>query len=228
MALNREPRRIAPGIFMVGGPDLTDPRDCLCYLVRGQHSRVLIDCGAGPSLPLILELATQAGGQSPSHLLVTHTHIDHAGGAAELQRVTGCAVIAHQGDAQVLAAGDDRRSAAAWYGLHLAAAEPDQVLSGDGDLALGPDQELHILYTPGHTPGSLSAWCQAGEMKVLFGQDVHGPFSPEFGSDKQAWRNSMQRLLGLEADVLAEGHYGVFRPREEVAAFIQRQLEANP
>ncbi|MEW5912534.1 MAG: MBL fold metallo-hydrolase [Thermodesulfobacteriota bacterium] len=228
MALNHEPRRIAPGVFMVGGPDLSDPRDCLCYLIQGQQSRVLIDCGAGPSLPLILDLATQAGGQAPTHLLATHAHIDHVGGAAELKRRTGCFVIAHRGDAEVLALGDDRRSAAAWYGLHLAAVAPDQVIGGDGDLALGPEHELHILYTPGHTPGSLSAWCQAGDMKVLFGQDVHGPFSPEFGSDKQAWRRSMQRLLELRADVLAEGHYGVFRPREEVEAFIQGQLEANP
>jgi glyoxylase-like metal-dependent hydrolase (beta-lactamase superfamily II) len=62
---------------------------------------------------------------------------------------------------------------------------------------------------------------------VLFGQDVHGPFAPAFGSDLAQWRNSMLRLLELQADVLAEGHYGVFRPAAEVSAFIREQLAAN-
>jgi hypothetical protein len=59
---------------------------------------------------------------------------------------------------------------------------------------------------------------------VLFGQDVHGPFSADFGSDIPAWRRSMARLLELEAEVLAEGHYGVFKPASEVESFIRRQL----
>lgn len=222
-----EPRRIADDIYMVGGPDQSDPRDCLCYLVKGAKARVLIDCGAGPSLPQILDLTTRAGQGPPTHLLLTHAHIDHAGGAAELKRLTGCEVIIHQDDAGILTSGDSRASAADWYGLPLEALEADRVLDGDGSLELGPGQDLVILHTPGHTPGSLAAWCWSRHQKVLFGQDLHGPFSPDFGSDKVQWRASMKRLLELEADVLAEGHYGVFRPKEEVAAFIQQQLAAN-
>jgi hypothetical protein len=37
----------------------------------------------------------------------------------------------------------------------------------------------------------------------------------------------MQRLLELKADVLAEGHYGVFRPAQEVESFIRGQLKVN-
>ena len=65
MSLSKTPRRIAPGVFMVGGPDLTDPRDCLCYLVAAPGARVLIDCGAGPSAAAILDLAVTAGGDPP-------------------------------------------------------------------------------------------------------------------------------------------------------------------
>lgn len=212
---------------MVGGPDLTDPRDCLCYLVAGPQARVLIDCGAGPSAAAILDLAVKAGSRPPSHLLLTHAHIDHAGGAAEIRRRTGCQIVMHSGDAEVMASGDRRRSAADWYGLNLEPATPDQVLEGDGAIALSPQDELALLHTPGHTPGSLAAWCLAGGQKVLFGQDVHGPFAPAFGSDLVQWRASMQRLLELKADVLAEGHFGVFRPQEEVSAFIQQQLAAH-
>jgi len=228
MVLAKTPRKIAPKIFMVGGPDLTDPRDCLCYLVAGPAARVLIDCGAGPSAEEVLELAMAAGNEPPTHLLLTHAHIDHAGGAAEIISRTGCCLVMHQDDAGVMRSGDGERSAADWYGLPLPPAEPDEILNGDGAIVLGPGQELAILHTPGHTPGSLAAWCSAGGQKVLFGQDVHGPFAPAFGSDLAQWRRSMARLMALEADILAEGHYGVFRPASEVRAFLEEQLALNP
>jgi glyoxylase-like metal-dependent hydrolase (beta-lactamase superfamily II) len=219
-----KPRRLAPGVFMVAGPDLTDPRDCLCYLVVGSEARVLIDAGSGPSAQRILDLTSQVCNQNLTHLLVTHSHIDHAGGVAEIQRLTGCQVLIHGEDAHVLANGDEVRSAAHWYGLTLEPFADAQPLTDNQELPLDPDRSLHVLHTPGHTPGSICAWCMAGEDKVLFGQDVHGPFSPAFGSDLQLWRQSMQRLLDLKADILAEGHYGVYRPAEDVERFITNQL----
>lgn len=227
MNKSRTARKVASGVFMVGGPDLSDPRDCLCYLVDGPQAKVLIDCGAGPSAASILDLAINAAGKPPTHLLLTHAHIDHAGGAAEIKRRTGCRVVIHAADAPVLAEGDPERSAADWYGLALEPLDADEVLNGDGAIALSDQDKLTILHTPGHTPGSLAAWCWAGGLKVLFGQDVHGPFAPAFGSDLEQWRASMRRLLDLEADVLAEGHFGVFRPADEVAAFIEEQLAGH-
>lgn len=221
------PRRLAPGVFMVAGPDLTDPRDCLCYLVAGQRARVLVDAGAGPSAGLILELVQSAGSGLPTHLLLTHAHIDHAGGAAEIKRLTGCQVLIHSGDADTLRQGDTARSAADWYGLRLEPLEPDGLLEDGYSIDLGEGLVLNIVHTPGHTPGSVAAWCRSGEEVVLFGQDIHGPFSPVFGSDIAAWRDSMAKLLALKADILAEGHFGVFRPGSEVTAFIQEQLEQH-
>ena len=187
----------------------------------------MIDCGAGPSAAAILDLAMKAVAKPPTHLLLTHAHIDHAGGAAEIKRRTGCQVVMHAGDAEVMTSGDIRRSAADWYGLSLEPLAPDLTLRGDGAIDLGGPDDLVILHIPGHTPGSLAAWCRTGGLKVLFGQDVHGPFAPAFGSDLDQWRESMQRLLELKADVLAEGHFGVFRPAQEVAAFIKEQLTAH-
>ena len=221
------PLKVTKSVYMVGGPDLTDPRDCLCYLVVGGRFRVLIDCGAGPSAGKILRLVQAAAGLPPTHLLITHAHIDHAGGAAEIRRLTGCQVVIHQAEANTLSTGDPERSAAHWYGLALEPARPDVTLCGGESIPLGKGQELVIVHTPGHTPGSIAAWCRSGGQRVLFGQDIHGPFAPYFGSDLGQWRRSMQRLLALEADILAEGHYGVFKPAEEVAAFIKNQLDLN-
>ena len=61
-------------------------------------------------------------------------------------------------------------------------------------------------------------------LKVLFGQDVHGPLHPSLLSNREDYRRSLQLLLELEADILCEGHFGVYRGKKEVAAFIQKYL----
>jgi hypothetical protein len=68
------------------------------------------------------------------------------------------------------------------------------------------------------------AWIDSKEGRVLFGQDIHGPFDPSFGSDVAAFRVSMQEVVALEADILCEGHYGVYRGRDEVRRFIHEHL----
>ena len=57
--------------------------------------------------------------------------------------------------------------------------------------------------------------------KILFGQDLHGPFTKDFLSDLQAYQNSMEKLLDIEADILCEGHFGVFQPAKEVRRYIE-------
>lgn len=211
---------------MVGGPELSDPRDCLCYLATGPKARVLIDCGCGPSAKRILQLATEAGGAPPTHLLLTHCHIDHAGGAAEIKRACGCEVLVHEAEADVLAQGDPIRSAAGWYSISLPPLQSDRLLDGDAQVDMG-NAALNIIHTPGHTPGSVCAWLETGAQRVLFGQDLHGPFFRDFGSDLIQYEKSMEKLMALETDILCEGHYGVFTPAESAAAFMRQQMAAN-
>ncbi len=205
---------------------MSDSRDCLCYLTSGSKARILIDCGCGPSAARILKLATDAGGGPPTHLLLTHCHIDHAGGAAEIKRACGCEVLVHSAEADVLANGDPVRSAAGWYNMQLPPLQPDRLLNGDSQIDMG-ETTLNIMHTPGHTPGSVCAWLETGQQKVLFGQDLHGPFFRDFGSDLGQYEQSMKKLMALEADILCEGHYGVFTPAESAAAFMRQQMAAN-
>jgi len=61
--------------------------------------------------------------------------------------------------------------------------------------------------------------------RILFGQDIHGPFSREFGSDIGQWRDSMEKLIDLGADILCEGHFGIYRPRQRVQRYIRSYLD---
>lgn len=121
----------------------------------------------GGDVPRILAALDRAGavaapggaGWRVDDILLTHGHLDHAGGAAELQR----ALAVRQG-APVPIAGPDRRDAfllsgiaaqAAEYGLEgMADAAPDRWLS-DGETVAIAGQDFAVLHCPGHTPGHL-------------------------------------------------------------------------
>jgi len=85
--------------------------------------------------------------------------------------------------------------------------------------------EFNIIHTPGHTPGSLAVYCDISDKRILFGQDIHGPFDVSFGSDINAWKKSMNKLLALDADILCEGHFGVFKGKEKVNEYIKSYLD---
>jgi glyoxylase-like metal-dependent hydrolase (beta-lactamase superfamily II) len=60
--------------------------------------------------------------------------------------------------------------------------------------------------------------------KVLFGQDVHGPINPIILSDRDDYLQSLELLISLEADILCEGHFGVYKGKTDVRKFIESFL----
>ena len=121
--------------------------------------------------------------------------------------------------------GDSIKTAANWYGTTFPPTKVDQKLTGKHEIFKFGQEELHCLHTPGHTPGSISVYLDRNGKRVLFGQDIHGPFNAAFGSDIEAWKKSMQTLLALNADILCEGHFGIYQPKDRVRDYIERYLE---
>ena len=224
-----EPYEVSEKIYLVGSSEITDPRDCSVYLLD-LGELVLIDAGAGPSVSSIIRNIERVG-RDPSRLsavLVTHCHVDHSGGARFFQQEYGARIIMHEQDARAVEQGDSIMTAAHWYNLHFEPTHVDVKTHGEQESFSFGEHLLVCLHTPGHTPGSLSVYLDLEGKRVLFGQDIHGPFHPDFGSDLAAWRASMERLLALDADVLCEGHFGVYEPKERVASYIRHYIEAYP
>jgi glyoxylase-like metal-dependent hydrolase (beta-lactamase superfamily II) len=219
------PREVTKDIYLIGGDDITDPRDCAVYLLN-LGELVMIDAGAGASYDEIV-LNIERLGLDPTKLkavVLTHCHIDHIGGAPRFREAFGCRIIMHRLDAEPVEQGDGRMTAATCYNLRFPPMPVDVKLKNEEERLRFGDQELAFLHTPGHTPGSLSVYLDRGGTRILFGQDIHGPFSEEFRSDLADWRRSMEKLLALEADILCEGHFGVFQPKERVAAYIEHYM----
>ena len=223
-------QRICEAVYQVGGGALSDPRDCLVYLVD-IGDLVLIDCGAGTSWTRIADNIRAVGFEPEClHTLVlTHCHVDHIGAVKEIVQASGCLVVAHELDAEAIRSGDSRRTAADWYGMHLEKVRVDSIVTGSSENLEFKAGTLTLIHTPGHTPGSMVAVVETPDNhRVLFGQDIHGPFDPAFDSDIDAWRQSMRDLLALDADILCEGHFGIFKGEESVRDFIEEHLAMHP
>jgi glyoxylase-like metal-dependent hydrolase (beta-lactamase superfamily II) len=219
--------KITDEIFQVGGGPLTTPSDGACYLIHFNGHAALIDAGCGSSAAKVLDNVRGCGVPLDriEYLLITHCHYDHAGGVNAVREAVGCQVVAHELDAVYMEEGNDAVTAAAWYGATIAPTLVDRKLTGEREsLPLG-DRVVEAIHIPGHSPGSLAFLAESEGKRVLFGQDVHGPLDPSLLSDRTAYQNSLKRLIDLEADILCEGHYGVFRGKAAVARFIKSFME---
>ena len=187
----------------------------------------MIDAGAGGSSSQLVRNIEMLGLNPAfvSHVILTHCHIDHIGSAPFFREKYGAKIVIHELDAKALETGDSIRTAANWYGTTFPPTKIDRKLKGARETLKFGNEELHCLHTPGHTPGSIAVYLERSGQRVLFGQDIHGPFNKAFGSDIEAWKKSMQALLALDADILCEGHFGIFQPRNKARAYIERYLE---
>jgi glyoxylase-like metal-dependent hydrolase (beta-lactamase superfamily II) len=221
-----KPKEIHNGIYLVGSSDMTDAKDCCVYLLN-LGDLVLIDAGAGTSAGAIIRNIESLGFDAArvSTLVLTHCHIDHVGGAAAIRERTGARIVMHELDAVPVEAGDQRMTAAHWYGVRFQPLPVDLKFSGHSETLSLADCDLVLLHTPGHTPGSLSVYLDRDGKRVLFGQDIHGPFLADFGANMSHWQSSMEELLALNADILCEGHFGIYQPNKKVTAYIERYLE---
>jgi len=212
---------IEENIFIVGGPDITDGRDGCVYLID-LGELILVDAGAGWSVDKIVKniKGLELDCKGLTKILLTHCHIDHIGGAPEIKRRYGSKIYIHELDATPLENGDPILTAANWYQTSFPPTPVDVKFNLPEETLTIGGQKLICLHTPGHTPGSICIYLDRNGKRILFGQDLHGPILPEFGSSLDDWDRSTQKLLALNADILCEGHFGIYKTKKEVRNYI--------
>ncbi|MFC1883206.1 MBL fold metallo-hydrolase [Thermodesulfobacteriota bacterium] len=217
------PIRITDEIFQIGGGGLSSPGDAAIYLINFSSHAAIVDAGCGGSLEKILNNIKQSGVASEEieYLLITHCHYDHTGGAQEFKDSTGCKIVAHELDARFLENGDDTVTAARWYGASIEPFQIDWKISRAKEIIEIDERAVEAIHIPGHSPGSIAFVTESHGKKILFGQDVHGPLDSSLLSDKKDYNKSLDILLSLDADILCEGHYGIFEGKENVKDFIK-------
>jgi len=155
-------REVAPGVHLIE-TGYTRPGIAACYLVRGTDSAAVVETGNAGTVPRILAALDQLGlpRSAVSHVVVTHVHLDHAGGAGALMReLPSATLVAHPRGARHMI--DPAKLWAGTVGVY--GAEATQKLYGDpipiaaARVVEAPDgfamdlgqRRLRFLDAPGH------------------------------------------------------------------------------
>ncbi|MEC5160507.1 MULTISPECIES: subclass B3 metallo-beta-lactamase [unclassified Janthinobacterium] len=189
-------------------------------LITSPSGHVLVDGGLPQSAPLIAANIRALGFKLDDIKLIlnSHAHFDHAGGIAELQRLSGALVVASPSAALALAAGqvgpdDPQYGAATPYAPVL-----DMRLAHDGEAIAAGAIEVTAHVTPGHSPGGLSwSWksCEGKVCANVVFADSLNPYSRKgfkFGASEdypnalQDFQRSYATLAALPCDIMLTGH----------------------
>jgi glyoxylase-like metal-dependent hydrolase (beta-lactamase superfamily II) len=206
-------------------------RNINAYLLLGRRP-VVVDAGIPGSGRKIHDQIARHGVDpgDVSLVVVTHGHIDHFGGAAELRKLTGAPVAGHVADLGPYRSGRVRepylptgpmgRFLATRPALHAQAdpVSPDVLVRGE----LGLHEygiEARIMPTPGHTAGSISVLTNAGDLiagdliaSSFMGLIAGKPANPPFHDDPLQNLASLRQMLALNPARLHVGHGGPLDP----------------
>jgi glyoxylase-like metal-dependent hydrolase (beta-lactamase superfamily II) len=99
-----------------------------------------------------VQAAIREIGIKPEKILITHGHIDHAGGAQDLKTALGVPIEGpHPADRFLL---DNLEKQGAAYGIPAKPVTPDRWLA-EGDTVTVAGHDFEVLHCPGHSPGSV-------------------------------------------------------------------------
>ncbi len=205
------PTRIAPNAFYVGTCGIT------AILIPTPRGHVLIDGATAEAAPHIAANIRRLGYrlQDVRYLLVSHEHLDHAGGIAELKRLTGARLVARAEAQAGLESGRTEPSDPELGTIpDFEGAAVDQLIRDGETIRIG-SVTLTAHATPGHTPGGTSwSWrtCAAANCRTIVYADsvsAVGPDSYRF-TDHPArvapFRTTFAKVAALDCDILITPH----------------------
>jgi glyoxylase-like metal-dependent hydrolase (beta-lactamase superfamily II) len=212
------------------------------YLIRGDRP-CLVETGTAPSAPVVRD-ALAALGVGPGDLatvVVTHIHLDHAGGTGDIaQMFPGAEVVVHELGARHLA--DPSRlmaSARMVYGDELdglfgrlapTPAERIRAVERTGVVDLGGGRRLESHYSPGHARhhvglvDSVSGDLYVGDAAGVYIQETGDmrPATPPPDFDLDVALESLRTFAALQPTRLLFSHFG---PVTAVEQTLERSAE---
>ena len=208
---------------------------CNCSILGDPATGEALVVDPGDEPARVLEILNR-NKLKPCAIVITHTHIDHVGGLATLQRATGAPILIHEADMPLYKGLDIQ---AQWLGVSAPESAAIENFVREGDSLRWGAWAARVLHTPGHTPGSISLFIEAPQGSAAPGAsnaDAHEPtlisgdtlFEGSIGrtdlwggSYPQIIESIKEKLLVLpESTVVYPGHGGT--------TTIGAERESNP
>jgi glyoxylase-like metal-dependent hydrolase (beta-lactamase superfamily II) len=210
------------------------PQMAACYLLETDSAVAIIEAGNNDSTERILKVLASRGRQAAevSHVIVTHVHLDHAGGAGKLMRLLpNATLVAHPRGARHLI-DPSRLEASAravygdaefdeMYGSLVPVPEDRVILMEDGDSLEIGKRPLSFIDTPGHARHHFCIWDE--QTRGWFTGDTFGisyreldtengpfvfPTSTPIQFDPPALIASIKRMLEKQPENMYLTHFG--------------------
>ena len=176
-----------------------------CYLVNNEKNQLII-IDPGSNAEAIIDQITNLD-SIPIAVINTHAHYDHIGAVSALLAKYDIPFYLHKGDEKLL-------KQANLYKILFESKQSVNIPTFNIDLAKQPkeflveDFSVHIIHTPGHTPGSVCILIG----KNIFGGDTlmpNGPGRTDLpGGNKRDMELSMFNLRKLSDDYLVYPGHG--------------------
>ena len=228
------------------------PRFDAAYLVVHDGHGAFIDCGTNHSVPRLLEALGEAALDAAQidWLILTHVHLDHAGGAGELMaHLPNAQLVVHpRGARHMIDPSQLWEGAMAVYGEavmmqaygRLRPVPRERVVEApEGHIVDLHGRTLRCMDTPGHAKHHLAVYDQ--HANVCFTGDTFGLSYREFDTDKgpfilptttpvqfdpDALHASINRLLALKPEAMYLTHYGRVEQIEHLAIKLHEMIDA--
>jgi metallo-beta-lactamase class B len=189
-------------------------------LITSNAGHILIDGASPDSAAQIAQHIRQLGFkvEDIKYILNSHEHVDHAGGIAELQRLSGATVLSSTAGAAVLRSGQPNKADPQYTdSVAMTPVSRVQAIDDGAVVSLGP-LRVRARYTPGHTPGGVSwTWesTEAGNTASMVYADsltayASAPFQYRANSTYPQARADIERSIALvgslPCDILVSAH----------------------
>jgi metallo-beta-lactamase class B len=208
----RKPFKIFDNVYYVGLQSVSS------YLVSTSAGLVLLDATFGDTADSVLS-GIRESGFSPAnikYIFITHSHLDHFGGAGKIQEVTGARLGMSMEDWQSVELQQQKAKSGGQaeeqnLGLRLVR---DLVIK-DNDVIKVGDTTLKFYFTPGHTVGATSVEFQVRDRGKQYRAVVPGGMGMQFGPEwTPVFIKSIQRLKQLGPWDVMLGNHPFLMPRD--------------
>lgn len=232
--VEKDPIQLGNSIHLIDGFDLGVPERTGTY-VMDEEALTIVETGPSPSVKHVKKGLETLGFtlDQVKYIIVTHIHLDHAGGAGLLIRdCPNATIVVHPRGARHLA--DPKKLAAgarAVYGDSFSelfdpiipVSEERLLVKGEGDtLQIGPGRKLEFLDTPGHSRHHFSIFDPVSngmftgdtvgvryQLLIDDGISLFLPSTSPNQFDPDAMQTSINRMLEMDLDRIYYGHFGM-------------------